>query len=165
MKLQVGERYRMRNGEIVGPLSYWGKDTKYRFAEDGVNGRLWNEAGKRYMKINEDPTDIIEHIPKDKAMSEQMVIVNCRNWPSPGHVALTLDEAERAGNEAKRIKAENEIKAGDFVVYRKEGRKVLSVDRDCLHVAHGNPICFSDCTKITNLAHIQALREIYEGMK
>ena len=99
-------------------------------------------------------------------MSEQKIRVNAETAMCDSFVAyVTLAEAERLGEVAKKMREDMEIKVGDFVMYRKEGRRVLSVDRDCLHVAHGNPICFSDCTKITNPAHIQSLTEIYEGMK
>ena len=103
--------------------------------------------------------------PKEKSMSEKIKVTATSPMGEGFQVYLTLAEAEKAGEVAKKMREDMEIKTGDFVMYRKEGRRVLSVDRDCLHVANGNPICFSDCTKITNPAHIQALTEIYEGMK
>lgn len=137
MKLQVGERYRMRNGEIVGPLSHWGKDPEYRFTEDGGKGKLWNESGKRYMKTNEDPTDIIEHIPNKDTMSEKTIKINrsafCTHISDETYYSVTLAEAERLGAEAQRIKAENEIKARDFVIFFDSIRCVKAVVSERLY--------------------------------
>ena len=166
MKLQVGERYRMRNGEIVGPISVWGKDPCYRFTEEGMNGRLWNESGKRYMKTNEDPTDIIEHIPKRNTMSEKNSVGVPGVTITIEGIRLTFDQIEKAYAEAKRIKAENEIKAGDFVKWDAIIARVESVVSANRLDLSGNRVTHRDgSAKITNPAHIQALREIYEGMK
>lgn len=107
-------------------------------------------------------------------MIEKMILVNGGQVRGTGPeftFAVTLAEAERLGQEAKRIKAENEIKAGDFVFKSGDISRVTKVDKDMVWFGGTwlgqNGVMGQNIqeNKITNPAHIQALKEIYEGMK
>ena len=72
MNLQAGECYRMRNGSIAGPLSYKGYDSIYPF-ETSLKTYSWTEDG-RWNISEESGIDIVEHIPKEKEMKEQIKV-------------------------------------------------------------------------------------------
>ena len=109
--------------------------------------------------------------PKDKSMIEKMIQVN-----NPHHclvdagqnaklligaVKVTLAEAERLGEVAKKMREDMEIKAGDFFMFKGfQINKCEFPDTD-----YWTKYDLRNCTKITNPAHIQSLTEIYEGMK
>jgi hypothetical protein len=171
MKLKVGECYRLRNGEVVGPLIARDYDSAFKFEDySKIKGYSWDEYG-RWACPAINVRDIVEHIPKEKDMKEQMIKGTASVYASGtiGYydIHVTLGEAERLGAEAQLIKAENEIKAGDWVK-NKENKLIGMVEKVgrsivyCLENVHWGT---ETCTKITNPAHIQALNEIYEGMK
>jgi hypothetical protein len=92
--------------------------------KDFLHGGLGWHKRSEYMRT--EPLDGVSKYrkpikPKDEKMEKKTVIVNVIGWPSPGHVELTLAEAEKAGEEAKRIKAEiakrEEIGPGNWVLY------------------------------------------------
>jgi hypothetical protein len=165
LKLQAGERYRMRNGEIVDDLTpyshptrvFYSEKHKWYFKADGLRG--YCEDGER---------EIIEHIPpKEQSMSEKMIRVNASKFCTGSFEAyLTIDEAIRAGDEAKRIMEEsNKIRIGDYIIYRGAIRIVSNIIGDEYTYADPTGVSIHKKTKITNPAHIQALTEIYEANK
>lgn len=97
--------------------------------------------------------------PKEKEVNEQYIKVlkakNIYYQDKTLQLEVPLSEAIRLGEEAQRIKAENEIKAGDWY-WAFNAIQKANIDIGC-------PTC--DTKKIKNPTHIQALNEIYEGMK
>ena len=172
MKLQAGECYRLRNGEVVGPLIARDYESEYMFEDyRKSNSYSWDENGRWYSDHCISDRDIIEHIPKEKDMKEQMIKGSASVYASGtiGHydIYVTAAEAERLGAEAQRIKADNEVKAGGFVFWQDRILKVEKVKGKELFLCGEieSVLNVSKVLKITNPAHIQALNEIYEGMK
>jgi hypothetical protein len=172
LQLQAGESYYMRNGEVVGPIEVGGWHSAFRFTFKGA-GATWNASGAQ-LKLGKSEKDLVEHIPKQKEakMNDKYIKVqNAKNIyyaEKTLHLEVPISEAERLGEEAKRMREENKIKAGDFVMRNDNIYKVVRIDvasENLLIVTGGYFQCVTDCTKITNPAHIKALTEIYEAMK
>lgn len=164
MKLQVGEKYRRSDGEIRKIIRKF-DDHMFKFKDE--KGGSYTENGC-YAST---PTsfDLIEHITTEDKMNETFIAVKVTN-PMVYGLHVTLAEAERLGEEAKRIKAENEINAGDWFMDKcdKAIRMCIKNSMGRLWYCCGGIEDWmheSNCIKITNPAHIQALKEIYEGMK
>lgn len=118
------------------------------------------------MKINEDPTDIIEHIPKKDTMNEKNSVEVSGITITIEGIRLTFDQIEKAYAEAQRIKEENEINVGDWVRTPLGLSRVIALDHiGWLKTEDGYTRDPGKYKKITNPAHIQALKKIYEGMK
>ena len=174
MKLQVGERYRMRNGKIVDDLIE-GIDRNYPFISR-KRQYSWTEKGIRWIDSKEKritDTDIIEHIPKEKEMKEPMVRINRKQENFDGSdfksiIEVTLSEAIRLGEEAQRIKAESEIRPGDYFFDKQHSHisQCLYIERDRVYYKE-EPIrewfWTDSCVKIIDPT--KPLNEIYEGMK
>jgi hypothetical protein len=98
--------------------------------------------------------------PKDEKTEKKTVIVNVIRWSSPGHVELTLAEAEKAGEEVKRIKAEiakrEEIGPGDWFVYdRKRVCKCKTISNLINGYDHYNYVK-GDCKKLHPTPEVRA---------
>jgi ribosomal protein S17 len=167
IRLRVGEHYLNRGGvedEIIR-INEQGGAFKYI----SRRGLTYSEKGEWVSVINK--RDLITHLPREywgKTKEEKM-----DNTITVKNATLTLDEAIALGKEAeskkKAIEAENEIKAGDFFWYdgviRCCRERYLSDGRVFVRATDaftGQP---GGMKKITTPAHIQALKEIYEGMK
>ena len=105
-------------------------------------------------------------------MKEQMIKATAiTSMHEKFQVYLTIPEIERAYEEAQRIKAENRIETGTIVFHKPTAsvRKIIGFDFSGLKKLYQLEISkFAEeheITKIINPAHIQALNEIYEGMK
>lgn len=168
MKLQVGERYRMRNGEIVDDLEKSG-DGLYSF-QSIKHGFTWTEKGKFYTGNFDEKfyqTDIIEHIPKGNTMNEKNSVEVSGITITIEGIRLTFDQIEKAYAEAQRIKEENEIKAGDFVI-TKTDRSIQCVKRcnsEMVWFRCGNSEAWLHKDSLIKINPDQTVREIYEGMK
>lgn len=172
--LQTGESYRMRNGEIVGPIQERIRvyEPVYKFEMPG-GGESWTASGKWRDDCSESDFDLVEHITtEDKRMTFEEWFQSHEDgeWKSTRQsLAQQAYEAGlKSGEVAKKMREDIEINAGDFVMAFDYIRKVKMVkDHSCyFHNSTASSYVQSNlCTKITNPAHIQALTEIYEGMK
>jgi hypothetical protein len=113
--------------------------------------------------------------PKEEKMQEKRILVRDEEikWryaaPNTSSLSITIKEALRLYEEAKRIMEEDKIKVGDFVLYCKAIHKVecagLSSGIQKLSLIGEGVVPLSSVTKITNPAHIKALTEIFGAMK
>ena len=108
-----------------------------------------------------------KYITTEDKMNETFIAVKVTN-PMVYGLHVTLAEAERLGEEAKRIKAENEIKAGDWFIDNLDKAIRLCIRKTIGRVwyccggtenwmseSNTKKICYPD----------KSVREIYEGMK
>jgi hypothetical protein len=157
LQLQAGESYYMRNGQVVGDLEYLNLDDEAYPYWSNKHCAIWASNGKDSLPRPSE-MDLVEHIPKQKEakMNERMIAVNawCAGTDCKSRLEVTLSEAERLGEEARKMREENKIKAGDFFMFNNMVLRAL-----------GTGIYSDKATKITNPAHIKALTEIYEAMK
>jgi hypothetical protein len=74
--------------------------------------------------------------------------------------SITLSEAERIGEEVKRIKAEmakrEEIGPGDIFIFCKSIRKAVSIDGDTIMDTYGNPAYNPHCKKLHPTPEVRA---------
>jgi len=87
-----------------------------------------------------------------------------------GSVTMTFEQIQKAYEQMQRIKADNEIKAGDWFWDKTERCPRKAHDIDLVKVYYlmalsQHWVSIENATKIKNPTHIQALNEIYEGMK
>ncbi len=160
LRLRVGEHYLNRDGVEVAIVDSDRSGTwEYRDSE----GHGYKRNGEVLNNYNR---NLITHLPREywgKTKAEKMEPKEntMDNTITVKNATLTLDEAIALGKEAQRIKAENEIKAGDYFLFNGfQINKSKSPDID-----YWTKYELSNCKKITNPAYIQALKEIYEGMK
>ena len=168
MTLQAGEMYRMRNGEIVGPLRLKDYKSKFMFeTAEKTNALSWDADGE-WNEDDEYEKDIVEHIPKESPkeniMNEKLITVNLADSYIK-NTKVTLAEAERLGAEAKRIREENEIKEGDWFLAVGSIRFCTANISEMLYDKGACGWHKSLCKKITNPDHIKTLNEIYEANK
>lgn len=114
--------------------------------------------------------DLIYRQPiKAKARSMSDIWIALKHCKTESNLMphVTLAEAERLGEVAKKMREDMEIKVGDWIYYEPQ-QLILKVDRirDYEYVGTSGFIGAKlGIVKITNPVHIQALTEIYEGMK
>jgi hypothetical protein len=107
--------------------------------------------------------------PKEEKMEEKDIKLDVHTVVNYGDgtnsVYVPISEAIRAGEEAKRIMEEDKIKEGDFVWYDTGIKRIKSVEMTRYWLTNASWVTLSSVTKITNPAHIKALKEIFEAMK
>ena len=79
MKLEVGKRYVMRNGETIGPLSEYGGG-EFRFtARDNRGRRLsWRIDGSERIDFGEDEFDIVAEYVEPQPQQPLRWVENCK---------------------------------------------------------------------------------------
>jgi hypothetical protein len=109
--------------------------------------------------------------PKENDMNEKMIDIMSPIIPRPisygsdckSQYCIPLSEAIRLGEEAQRIKADNEIKAGDLFYTFGSIRKCFAWKNGEILDVDGQIHDKTKCKKIIDLT--RPLNEIYEGMK
>lgn len=183
IKLRAGETYRMRDGRMVDDLTFttggklytemypfWSK--KYKMT--------WTSNGKRCLSDSEilKYTDLVEHIEKQpKGNSMESVLQNikvpgpaigCHYSNGTSDYYITIDQAISLGEHAKAMKAEAEIKAGDFVMTHKHrlGRAVKCNEGFIEVSGFVSGIAAMACQKVRGTPdQIAWLKSVFDGAK
>lgn len=179
IKLRAGECSRMQDETIVDDLVQTGsRDYPWYSAKTGFT---WTNEGLRTKgNLPEfQSTNIVAHIekqPKENSMTEQVykfgmieakeVTIGCQGGSKV--YLMTLDQAIAIGEEAKAMKAEAEIKVGDFVmVHEHRLGRVINCNEGFMEVSgFVSGLAATACRKIHGTpAELAFLKSVFDGAK
>ena len=179
IKLQAGERYRMRDGRIVDDLTPTKSNSLYRemYAFWSEKHQMtWTRNGKMCSGESDvlKHTDLVEHIekqPKENSMNTIKVppaAVGFHFADGSSEYHITLDQAIALGEQAKAMKADAEIKVGDFVMVHKHrlGR-AINCNEGFIEVSGFiSCIAATACRKVHGTpAELAFLNAVFDGAK